>query len=99
MPDETNLEGKSSDDVPGPKPPASKEGVQQPEQSHPGFVSNDPNMRGAPISSTGEEAGEPVDLPSEGKLYPPGNPAHEGKVYVRAMTTAEEEILVTERQL
>lgn len=83
MPEKKDLEGKDPENVPGPKPPA------------PEIISNLPGQSG-PVS-TSDEAGEPVDLPSGGKLYPPDNPASKGTVYVRGMTTAEEEILVTER--
>lgn len=70
-------------------------------------ISNDPsltNMKlpGGPdvgTTSLGTEdfAGERVDLPSRGVLYPKTNPAAAGFVMVRPMTTKEEEILITER--
>lgn len=71
-------------------------------------LTNDPslaNKRPAQATSglglTGQQhpafTGEPVELPSKGLLYPENHPCRSGVIYVRPITTKEEEILATER--
>lgn len=73
-----------------------------------GVITNDPALvemnlpgTGKPqAGTTGEAAeftGERVDLPSRGLVYDKSNPASQGWVLVRPITTKEEEILITER--
>ena len=57
-----------------------------------------PGMAGATTGSdTSGVPSERLDLPSRGLLYPKGHPAASGFIMVRPITTAEEEILATER--
>jgi hypothetical protein len=76
------------------------------EAPKPRVISNDPRtaLMGIPLSpiggTTGDTSGVPserVELPSRGLVYPANHPAKQGWIMVRPITTAEEEILATER--
>ena len=71
----------------------------------PVIISNDPRVATPQSSANGPSTSgsnstipvERLDLPSRGALYASNNPARSGSILVRPITTAEEEILVTER--
>jgi len=100
MPNESDKQGEPKEEMP--KSGKAPQGPPKPDR----VISNDPTLMAAAaagmpgstsLTGQGEAPGEAVQLPSEGRLYPDNNPAKGGLIHVRAMTTREEEILVTER--
>jgi hypothetical protein len=61
-------------------------------------ITNDPsNLNLGTSGQVDEFTGERLELPSRGLLYAQNNPASQGWIMVRPITTKEEEILITER--